>query len=101
MVENHLRVHRGVNSGEYGVGPLLWTKLSTWIACLLNYFLKFQVQTPSFVFVEIGTSSRVPATPSMVQLVTKPVSPLRGGTCLKIILLLVQTFITYSKDHYC
>jgi len=39
----------------------------------------FQVQTLDFVFVEIGTSSRVLATPSMVQHVTKPIRPLRGG----------------------
>jgi hypothetical protein len=35
--------------------------------------------------------------PSMVQLVaiTKPISPLRGGTSLKIIPLSVQTFIIH------
>jgi len=38
---------------------------------------------------EIGTSSRVLAIPYVVQLVTKPISPLRG----EIIPLLVQTFI--------
>jgi hypothetical protein len=37
------------------------------------------------VFVEIGTSSRVPITPFMVQHVSKPFSPLRGGTSLEII----------------
>jgi hypothetical protein len=84
-----LRVHIRVDSGEYGVGLFLWTKLSTWAACLLNCFLKFQVQTPSFVFVEIGTSSRVPTIPYMVQFVTKPISPLKG----EIIPWLVQTFI--------
>jgi hypothetical protein len=89
MVENCLRVHIEVDSGEYGVGPSLWTKLSTWASCLLNNFLKFQVQTPSFVFVEIGINSRVLTIPYMVQLVIKPISPLRG----EIIPLLVQTFI--------
>jgi hypothetical protein len=34
---------------------------------------------------EIKTSSKVPVTPFVVQLVTKPVSPLRGGTSLEII----------------
>jgi hypothetical protein len=34
----------------------------------------------SFVFVEIGTSSRVLVTSFMVQPVTKLVSPLKGGT---------------------
>jgi hypothetical protein len=43
--------------------------------------------------VEIGTSSRVPTTPFVVQLVTKLISPLRGGIGLEIIPLLVQTFI--------
>jgi hypothetical protein len=45
------------------------------------------------VFVEIGTSGRVRTTPYMVQLNTKPINPLRGGTCLEIIPLLAQTFI--------
>jgi hypothetical protein len=42
--------------------------------------------------VEIGTRSRIPTTPSMVQLVTKPLSSLKGGTSLKIIPLPIQTF---------
>jgi hypothetical protein len=42
--------------------------------------------------VEIGISSKIPVTPSTVQHVTKLVSPLRGGTNLEIIPLLVQTF---------
>jgi hypothetical protein len=47
------------------------------------------------VYVEIGTSSRVPATPFVVQPVTKLVSPLRSGIGLEIITLLVQTFIIH------
>ncbi len=43
----------------------------------------------SFVFVEIRSNSRIPTMPSMVQLVTKLVSPLRGGIGLEIIPLLV------------
>jgi hypothetical protein len=43
--------------------------------------------------VKIGTSSKVPTTPYVVQLVTKPISPLRGETCLEIIPLPIQTFI--------
>jgi hypothetical protein len=46
--------------------------------------------------VEIGTNSRVLATPSMVQLVTKLVSPLKGGTRLEIIPLHVQTFTIHA-----
>jgi hypothetical protein len=42
--------------------------------------------------VEIGTNSRVPTTPLVVQLVTKLVSPLRGGTSFKIIPLPIQIF---------
>jgi len=44
--------------------------------------------------VEIRTNSRVPATPFVVQpiVINKPVSPPKGGTCLKIIPLHVQTF---------
>jgi hypothetical protein len=34
---------------------------------------------------EIGTSSKVPTTPFVVQPITKLVSPLRGGTSLEII----------------
>jgi hypothetical protein len=51
----------------------------------------------SFVYVEIGTSSRVPTTPFVVQhvAITKPISPLKGGTCLKIIPLPIQTFIIH------
>jgi hypothetical protein len=41
---------------------------------------------------EIGISSRILVTPSMVQPVTKPINPLRDGTSLKIIPLPVQTF---------
>ncbi len=44
------------------------------------------------MYVEIGTNSRVPTTISMVHHVTKPISPLRGGTCLEIIPLVVETF---------
>jgi uncharacterized membrane protein len=47
------------------------------------------------MYVEIRTNSRISAMPSMVQLVTKLVSPLRGGTCLEIIPLHVQTFIIH------
>jgi hypothetical protein len=48
-------------------------------------FPYFKYEPPSFVFVEIGTNSKVPTMPSMVQpiTITKPISPLRGGTCLK------------------
>jgi hypothetical protein len=56
-------------------------------------FLDFKCEPLSFASMEIGTSSKVLVTPSMVQPIIKPVSPLRGGTCLEIIPLLVQTFI--------
>jgi hypothetical protein len=52
-------------------------------------FLDFKYEPPNFVFVEIETNSKVPTTPSMVQHVTKLVNPLRGGTSLEIIPLLV------------
>jgi hypothetical protein len=57
-------------------------------------FLDFKYEQPSFIYVEIGTSSRTLVTPSMVQPVatTKLVNPLRGGTCLEIIPLHVQIF---------
>jgi hypothetical protein len=58
-------------------------------------FPDFKYKPSSFVFVEIGTNSRVPTMPFMVQLVTKLVNPLRGGTCLEIIPLPVQTFIIH------
>jgi len=48
---------------------------------------------------EIGTNSRVLATPFVVQriLITKPISPLRGITCLEIIPLHVQTFTIHVQ----
>jgi hypothetical protein len=57
-------------------------------------FLDFKYKPPSFVSIDIKTSSRVPTTPFMVQpvAITKLVSPLRGGTCLEIIPLPVWTF---------
>jgi hypothetical protein len=57
-------------------------------------FLDFKYEPPNFVYVEIRTNSRAPTTPSMVHPIasTKPISPLRGGTSLEIIPLLVQTF---------
>jgi hypothetical protein len=56
-------------------------------------FPDFKYETPSFVSMEIGTNSNVATMPSMVQPVTKPISPLKGGKSLKIIPLLVQAFI--------
>jgi hypothetical protein len=44
---------------------------------------------------EIGTSSKIPIMPSMVQLVTKTVNPVKGGTSLEIIPLPIQTFIIH------
>ncbi len=55
-------------------------------------FLDFKHKPPSFVFMEIGTNSRILVTPSMVQLVTKLINPLRDGTSLEIIPLPIQTF---------
>jgi hypothetical protein len=43
--------------------------------------------------VETGSNNRIPITPSMVQLISKPINPLRGGTSLEIIPLLVHTFM--------
>jgi hypothetical protein len=58
-------------------------------------FPNFKYKPPSFMFVEIGISSKVLVTPSMVQPVIKPISPLRGGMGLEIIPLLVQTYIIH------
>jgi len=57
-------------------------------------FPNFKYKPFNCIFVEIRTNSRVLATPFLVQpiAITKPISPLRGGTCLKIIPLHVQTF---------
>jgi hypothetical protein len=57
-------------------------------------FLDFKYESSSFVIVEIGTSNRTPTTPSLVQHVatTKPINPLRGGTCLESIPLLFRFF---------
>jgi hypothetical protein len=48
-------------------------------------FLDFRYEPSNFVYVEIGTNSKIPTTPSVVQPVTKPISPLRSGTCLEMI----------------
>jgi hypothetical protein len=55
----------------------------------------FKYEPSSFVYVEIGTNSRVLATPSMVQPVIKLINPLKGGIGLEIIPLPVQTFIIH------
>jgi hypothetical protein len=57
-------------------------------------FLDFKYKLPNFVSTEIGTSNRAPTTPFVVQLVaiTKPISPLKGGTSLEITPLHVQIF---------
>jgi len=61
--------------------------------------LDFKYGPLSFVSMEIGTNSRVLATPFVVQLIviTKPISPLRGITCLEIIPLHVPTFTIYVQ----
>jgi hypothetical protein len=43
-------------------------------------FPNFKYKPMSFMSMEIGTNSRVPTMPSVVQPVTKLVSPLKGGT---------------------
>jgi len=48
-------------------------------------FPNFKYEPPSFVSMEIGTNNRVSVTPSMVQFVTKLVSPFKGGTSLEVI----------------
>jgi hypothetical protein len=62
-------------------------------------FPNFKYELPSFVYEEIGTSSKVRITRFVVQLVaiTKLVSPLRGGTCLDIISLAIQTFTIHVQ----
>ncbi len=47
-------------------------------------FLDFKYEPPNFVSMGIGTSYRIPTMPFVIQLVaiTKPVSLLKGGTCL-------------------
>jgi hypothetical protein len=66
-------------------------RVPTRAASISNIFLDSKYKPLSFVSMEIKTSSKALATPSMVQHVatTKLVSPLRGGTCLEIIPLLV------------
>jgi hypothetical protein len=60
-------------------------------------FLDFKYEPLNFIFVEIGTSSKVLASPSMVRhvVITKPVSPLRSGIGLKIIPLPIQISIIH------
>jgi len=58
-------------------------------------FPNFKYKPLSFVSIEIIINSKVPPMPFRVQLIanTKPFSPLKGGTCLNIIPLPIQTFI--------
>jgi hypothetical protein len=49
------------------------------------FFHDFKYEPSNFVSMEIGTSSKVPITPFLVQHVIKPISPLISGTCLEII----------------
>jgi hypothetical protein len=55
-------------------------------------FPDFKYESASFASMEIRTNSKVPTTPSMLQPITKLISPPRGGTCLEIIPLFFQTF---------
>jgi len=61
--------------------------------------LNFKYKPPSFVFMEIGTNIRALATPFVVQHVatTKPISPLKGGTCLEIIPLPIHIFTIHVQ----
>jgi hypothetical protein len=62
-------------------------------------FPNFKYKPLSFVYVEIKTSSRILTTTFVVQLVAsiKPISPLRGGTCLEIVPLHVQIFTIHVQ----
>ncbi len=56
-------------------------------------FLDFKYEPPSFVFIEIGTNSKTPTTPSVVHVATtRLVNPLKGGTYFKFISLPIQFF---------
>jgi len=48
-----------------------------------NAFPNFKYEPISFMYVEIGTSRKVPTMPSVVQPIIKPISALRGGIGLK------------------
>ncbi len=63
-------------------------------------FLDFKYESPSFVSVKIKTSTRTTSATSFTfgpnpreqhVVITKPISPIRGGTCLEIIPLHVIT----------
>ncbi len=62
-------------------------------------FLDFKYEPTSFVYVEIKTSTRTssasfafgPNPKEQLVVITKLISPIRGGTCLEIIPLLVIT----------
>jgi hypothetical protein len=61
-------------------------------------FPNLKYEPPSFISMEVGTSSKTPTTtPSMVQHVAtaKPISPLKNETCLKSIPLPIQIFIVH------
>jgi hypothetical protein len=64
-------------------------------------FLDFKYEPPSFVSMEIKTSTRTTSATSFTfgpnpreqHVITKPINPIRGGTCLEIIPLPVITLI--------
>ncbi len=84
MVANHSRVHKGTYLGQCGVGLLWWKKLSTQTTSL-PAFLDFKYEPRSFVSMQIGTNSKIPTTPFVVQHVTKLINPLGGGIGLETI----------------
>jgi hypothetical protein len=88
VVANSSRIHKQANPKNLELAHSREQVYQLELQVYQITFPNFKSEPPSFVSVKIGTSSRT-TTPFVVQPIvsTKLVSPLRGETCLEIILL--------------
>ncbi len=86
MVANGLRIHKGANPKKLELPHSSEQVYQVELQVYRTTFPNFKSESSSFVSMKIGTSNRT-TTPFVVQPIvsTKPVSPLRDGTCLEII----------------
>jgi hypothetical protein len=59
MVANSSKGHKGINPRQHGISPSWWIGLPTKAICIYQIgFPDLKYEPPSFVCMEIGTSSR-------------------------------------------
>jgi hypothetical protein len=59
VVAHSAKVYKRENLGMHGVGKSWWTSLPIHVVCLSTTFLNFKYEPPFFVYVEIGTSTKM------------------------------------------